>query len=45
MPEEDQERLRPPQGQAQPGIEQEMPPEPAPGPRRQGTGKLAGKSP
>ena len=45
MSEEDQERLRPPQGQAQPGIEQEMPPEPAPGPRRQGTGKLAGKSP
>jgi hypothetical protein len=43
MPEEGQEQLQPPQRQAQPGIEQEMTPEPAPGPRRQGTGKLAGK--
>jgi NAD(P)-dependent dehydrogenase (short-subunit alcohol dehydrogenase family) len=40
---EDQEQLQPPQRQPQPGIEEEMTPEPDPGPRDQGTGKLAGK--
>jgi NAD(P)-dependent dehydrogenase (short-subunit alcohol dehydrogenase family) len=43
MPDEDQEQLQPPQRQSQPGIEQEMTPEPDPGPRQQGSGKLAGK--
>jgi len=44
MPEEDQEQLQPPQRQTQPGIEQEMTPEPdATRPQHQGTGKLAGK--
>ena len=43
MPEDDQEQLQPPQRQSQPGIEQEMTPEPDPGPRHQGSGKLAGK--
>jgi NAD(P)-dependent dehydrogenase (short-subunit alcohol dehydrogenase family) len=40
---EDQEQLQPPQRQSQPGVEREMTPEPDPGPRHQGTGKLAGK--
>jgi NAD(P)-dependent dehydrogenase (short-subunit alcohol dehydrogenase family) len=43
MPDEDQQQLQPPQRQSQPGIEQEMTPEPDPGPRQQGSGKLAGK--
>ena len=44
MPEEDQEQLQPPQRQSQPGIEQEMTPEPdATRPQHQGSGKLAGK--
>jgi NAD(P)-dependent dehydrogenase (short-subunit alcohol dehydrogenase family) len=44
MPDEGQERLQPPQRQAQPGIEQEMTPEPdATRPQHQGSGKLAGK--
>src|SRR4029453_4834559 len=43
MPDEDQEQLQPPQRQSQPGIEQEMTPEPDPGPQQQGSGKLAGK--
>jgi NAD(P)-dependent dehydrogenase (short-subunit alcohol dehydrogenase family) len=44
MPDEDQEQLQPPQRQTQPGIEQEMTPEPdATRPQHQGTGKLAGK--
>jgi NAD(P)-dependent dehydrogenase (short-subunit alcohol dehydrogenase family) len=44
MPDEDQEQLQPPQRQSQPGIEQEMTPKPdATRPRRQGSGKLAGK--
>jgi NAD(P)-dependent dehydrogenase (short-subunit alcohol dehydrogenase family) len=40
---EDQEQLQPPQRQSQPGVERDMTPEPEPGPRHQGTGKLAGK--
>jgi NAD(P)-dependent dehydrogenase (short-subunit alcohol dehydrogenase family) len=40
---EDQEQLQPPQRQSQPGIEQEMTPEPEPGPRQPGAEKLAGK--
>jgi NAD(P)-dependent dehydrogenase (short-subunit alcohol dehydrogenase family) len=40
---DDQEQLQPPQRQTQPGIEQEMTPEPDPGPQHQGSGKLAGK--
>jgi len=40
---EDQEQLQPPQRQSQPGVERAMTPEPDPGPRHQGTGKLAGK--
>ena len=40
---EDQEQLQPPQRQSQPGVEREMTPEPDPGPRHQGAGKLAGK--
>jgi NAD(P)-dependent dehydrogenase (short-subunit alcohol dehydrogenase family) len=44
MPDEDQEQLQPPQRQSQPGIEQEMTPEPdATRPQHQGSGKLAGK--
>jgi NAD(P)-dependent dehydrogenase (short-subunit alcohol dehydrogenase family) len=43
MPDEDQEHLQPPQRQSQPGIEQEMTPEPDPGPRQHWSGKLAGK--
>jgi NAD(P)-dependent dehydrogenase (short-subunit alcohol dehydrogenase family) len=44
MPDEDQEQLQPPQRQSQPGIEQEMTPEPdATRPQHQGTGKLAGR--
>ena len=43
MPDQDQEQLQPPQRQSQPGIEQEMTPEPDAGPRHQGMGKLAGK--
>jgi NAD(P)-dependent dehydrogenase (short-subunit alcohol dehydrogenase family) len=43
MPDQDQEQLQPPQRQSQPGIEQEMIPEPDPEPRHQGSGKLAGK--
>jgi NAD(P)-dependent dehydrogenase (short-subunit alcohol dehydrogenase family) len=43
MPDEDQEQLQPPQRQSQPGIEQEMTPEPDAGLRYQGSGKLAGK--
>jgi NADP-dependent 3-hydroxy acid dehydrogenase YdfG len=44
MPDEGQEQLQPPQRQAQPGIEQEMTPEPdATRPQHQGSGKLAGK--
>ncbi len=40
----DQEQLQPPQRQSQPGIEQEMTPEPAATrPQHEGTGKLAGK--
>jgi NAD(P)-dependent dehydrogenase (short-subunit alcohol dehydrogenase family) len=39
----DEEQLQPPQRQSQPGIEQEMTPDPDPGPRHQGSGKLAGK--
>jgi NAD(P)-dependent dehydrogenase (short-subunit alcohol dehydrogenase family) len=40
----DDQELQPPQRQSQPGIEQEMTPEPdATGPQRQGSGKLAGK--
>ena len=40
---EDQDQLQPPQRQSQPGIEREMTPEPDPGPRQRGSGKLAGK--
>jgi len=44
MPEDDQEQLQPPQRQSQPGIEQEMTPQPdATNRRHEGTGKLAGK--
>jgi NAD(P)-dependent dehydrogenase (short-subunit alcohol dehydrogenase family) len=44
MPDEDQEHLQPPQRQSQPGIEQEMTPEPdATRPQNKGSGKLAGK--
>jgi NAD(P)-dependent dehydrogenase (short-subunit alcohol dehydrogenase family) len=44
MPDEDQEQLQPPQRQSQPGIEQEMTPEPdATRPQHQGSGKLASK--
>jgi NAD(P)-dependent dehydrogenase (short-subunit alcohol dehydrogenase family) len=44
MPDEDQEQLQPPQRQTQPGIEQEMTPEPAATrPQHRGSGKLAGK--
>jgi NAD(P)-dependent dehydrogenase (short-subunit alcohol dehydrogenase family) len=43
MPDQDQEQLQPPQRQSQPGIEEEMTPEPDPGPRQRGSGKLAGK--
>jgi len=43
MPDQDQDQLQPPQRQSQPGIEREMTPEPDPGPRHQGSGKLAGK--
>jgi NAD(P)-dependent dehydrogenase (short-subunit alcohol dehydrogenase family) len=43
MPEQDQEQLQPPQRQSQPGIEQEMTPEPDAQPRHRGSGKLAGK--
>jgi NAD(P)-dependent dehydrogenase (short-subunit alcohol dehydrogenase family) len=44
MPDEDQEHLQPPQRQSQPGIEQEMTPEPdSTQPQHQGSGKLAGK--
>ena len=44
MAEDDQEQLQPPQRQSQPGIEQEMTPEPdAANPRHEGSGKLAGK--
>ena len=44
MPDDDQDQLQPPQRQTQPGIEQEMTPEPdATRPQRQGSGKLAGK--
>jgi NAD(P)-dependent dehydrogenase (short-subunit alcohol dehydrogenase family) len=44
MPEDDQEQLQPPQRQSQPGIEQEMTPQPdAANRRHEGTGKLAGK--
>jgi NAD(P)-dependent dehydrogenase (short-subunit alcohol dehydrogenase family) len=46
MPEQDQhqEQLQPPQRQSQPGIEQEMTPQPdATRPQHQGTGKLAGR--
>ena len=40
---EDQEQLQPPQRQSQPGVERAMTPEPDPGPRHRGAGKLAGK--
>jgi len=44
MPDQDQEQLQPPQRQTQPGIEQEMTPEPdSTRPQHQGSGKLAGK--
>jgi NAD(P)-dependent dehydrogenase (short-subunit alcohol dehydrogenase family) len=44
MPEQDQDQLQPPQRQSQPGIEQEMTPEPdATRPEQPGSGKLAGK--
>jgi len=44
MPAEDQEHLQPPQRQSQPGIEQEMTPEPdSTRSQHQGSGKLAGK--
>jgi len=44
MPDEDQEQLQPPQRQTQPGIEQEMTPEPdSIRPQHQGSDKLAGK--
>ena len=44
MPEDDQQQLQPPQRQSQPGIEQEMTPQPdAANRRHEGTGKLAGK--
>jgi NAD(P)-dependent dehydrogenase (short-subunit alcohol dehydrogenase family) len=44
MPDEDQEQLQPPQRQSQPGIEQEMTPQPdAARPQHGGSGKLAGK--
>ena len=43
MPDQDQDQLQPPQRQSQPGIEEEMTPEPDAGPRQRGTGKLAGK--
>ena len=40
----DQEQLQPPQRQSQPGIEQEMTPEPdTTRPQHRGSGKLAGK--
>ncbi|HSO56516.1 MAG TPA: SDR family oxidoreductase, partial [Actinomycetes bacterium] len=40
---QDQEQLQPPQRQTQPGIEQEMTPEPDARPQQRGSGKLAGK--
>ena len=43
MPDQDQDQLQPPQRQSQPGIEEEMTPEPDAGPRQRGSGKLAGK--
>jgi hypothetical protein len=44
MPDEDQEQLQPPQRQSQPGIEDEMTPEPdSARPEHRGSGKLAGK--
>ena len=43
MPEQDNEQLQPPQRQSQPGIEQEMTPDPDAGPRYPGSGRLAGK--
>ena len=44
MPDEDEEQLQPPQRQSQPGIQQEMIPEPhSTRPQHQGSGKLAGK--
>jgi NAD(P)-dependent dehydrogenase (short-subunit alcohol dehydrogenase family) len=44
MPDEDHDQLQPPQRQSQPGIEQEMTPEPdAARPQHRGSGKLAGK--
>lgn len=43
MPDQDQEQLQPPQRQTQPGIEQEMTPEPDARPQHRGSGKLAGK--
>jgi NAD(P)-dependent dehydrogenase (short-subunit alcohol dehydrogenase family) len=43
MPDQDQDQLQPPQRQSQPGIEQEMTPEPDAGPRYPGSGRLAGK--
>jgi NAD(P)-dependent dehydrogenase (short-subunit alcohol dehydrogenase family) len=43
MPDQDREQRQPPQRQSQPGIEEEMTPEPDPGPRYPGSGRLAGK--
>jgi NAD(P)-dependent dehydrogenase (short-subunit alcohol dehydrogenase family) len=44
MPDEDENQLQPPQRQSQPGIQQEMTPEPhSTRPQHQGSGKLAGK--
>jgi NAD(P)-dependent dehydrogenase (short-subunit alcohol dehydrogenase family) len=44
MPDEDQEQLQPPQRQSQPGIQQEMTPEPdSTRPQHQGSDKLVGK--
>jgi NAD(P)-dependent dehydrogenase (short-subunit alcohol dehydrogenase family) len=44
MPDQEKEQLQPPQRQSQPGIEQEMTPEPdATRPQHRGSGKLAGK--
>jgi NAD(P)-dependent dehydrogenase (short-subunit alcohol dehydrogenase family) len=44
MPDEDENQLQPPQRQSQPGIQQEMTPEPdSTRPQHQGSDKLAGK--
>jgi hypothetical protein len=45
MPDEDQEQLQPPQRQSQPGIQQEMTPEPdSTRPQHQGSGLAVWRS-